>query len=350
LKDFSNFFRKILSSQEINHSSMKVIIPVAGVGTRLRPHTHTQPKTLVPIAGKPILAHIIDDLIGYGFRQFVFVLGYMGEKVENFVRTHYQDIQAEFVNQEPREGSAHALWVARHSYEQENEILIVLGDTIAPLDYNKLLKTKYSVVGVKKVSNPMLFGIVQVGKRGEVVSLVEKPKIPKSNLALVGIYKIKNVPLFLESIETLLQKDLKTQNEYNLTDALMLMIEKGETIQTMPVEHWYDCGKRETLLEANAILLNKNEFKNQVPVFPNTIIIPPVSVGKNCKITDSIIGPNVAIGEDTILSNAIISNSIIGSYSELANVVLKDSIVGNDSSLKGESYVLNIGDNAEINL
>jgi glucose-1-phosphate thymidylyltransferase len=330
---------------------MKVIIPVAGVGTRLRPHTHTQPKTLVPIAGKPILAHIVDELINYGFQQFVFVLGYMGEKVENYIRTHYQDsIQAEFVNQEPREGSAHALWVARHTYEQENEILIVLGDTIAPLDYNKLLRMKHSVVGVKKVANPTLFGIVQVGKKGEVLSLIEKPKIPKSNLALVGIYKIRNVPLFLESIETLLQKDLKTQNEYNLTDALMLMIEKGETIQTMPVEHWYDCGKRETLLEANAILLNKNEFKNQVPVFTNTIIIPPVSIGKNCEITNSIIGPNVAIGEDTILSNAIISNSIIGSYSELANVVLKDSIVGNDSSLKGESYVLNIGDNAEINL
>lgn len=318
---------------------------------RLRPHTHTQPKTLVPIAGKPILAHIIDDLLAYGFQDFVFVLGYMGEKVEDFVKTHYQDnIKAEFVSQEPREGSAHALWVAKHTYEEEDEILIVLGDTIAPLDYQKLLKIKNSVVGVKKVANPMLFGIVQVGKKGEVLSLVEKPKIPKSNLAMVGVYKIKNIPLFLSSIETLMQKNKKIQNEYHLTDALMLMVEQGEYIQTMPVEHWYDCGKRETLLEANAILLNKNEFKNQVPIFPNTIIIPPVSIGKNCQIANSIIGPNVAIGEDTILSNAIVANSIVGSYSELANVVLKDSIVGNDSSLKGESYVLSIGDNAEINL
>lgn len=330
---------------------MKVIIPVAGAGMRLRPHTHTQPKTLVPIAGKPILAHIIDELISYGFHDFVFVLGYMGEKVEDFVRSHYQErIEAEFVSQEPREGSAHALWVAKHTFEQEQEILIVLGDTIAPLDYKKLLKSKHSVVGVKKVSNPMLFGIVQVGKKGEVLSLVEKPKIPKSNLALVGVYKIKNIPLFLNSIEVLLKKNKKTQNEYYLTDALMLMVEQGEYIQTMPVEHWYDCGKRETLLEANAILLNRSEFKNQVELFPSTIIIPPVSIGKNCRIVNSIIGPNVAIGEDTILNNAIISNSIIGSYSELANVVLKDSIVGNDSSLKGESYVLNIGDNAEIHL
>jgi glucose-1-phosphate thymidylyltransferase len=330
---------------------MKVIIPVAGAGTRLRPHTHTQPKTLVPIAGKPILAHIVDDLISYGFKQFVFVLGYMGEKVEDFIKNHYQNqIEVEFVVQEPREGSAHALWVAKHTYEKEQDILIVLGDTIAPMDYKSLLKNKNSVVGIKKVSNPMLFGIVQVGKKGEVTSLIEKPKIPKSNLALVGVYKVSNIALFLEGIEFVMQKNKKTQNEYYLTDVLMYMVEKGEHIQTMTVEHWYDCGKRETLLEANAILLNKSEFKNAVNTYPNTIIIPPVSIGANCQVNNSIIGPNVAIGEDTILENAIVSNSIIGSYSELSNVVLKDSIVGNDSSLKGESYILSIGDNAEINL
>ncbi|MDW8296390.1 MAG: nucleotidyltransferase family protein, partial [Raineya sp.] len=160
---------------------MKVIIPVAGAGTRLRPHTHTQPKTLVPIAGKPILAHIIDDLRNYGFEQFVFVLGYLGEKVEEFIKNHYQNqIQTEFVYQEPREGSAHALWVARHFFEKEPEILIVLGDTIASLDYKKLLKHKNSVICVQKVANPTQFGIVQIGKKGEAISLVEKPKIPKS--------------------------------------------------------------------------------------------------------------------------------------------------------------------------
>ncbi|MDX1902764.1 MAG: sugar phosphate nucleotidyltransferase [Thermonemataceae bacterium] len=330
---------------------MKVIIPVAGAGMRLRPHTHTQPKTLVPIAGKPILVHIIDDLLQYGFKDFVFVLGYMGEKVEDFIKTYYQNrINAEFVNQEPREGSAHALWVARQTFANEKDMLIVLGDTIAILDYKALLKSKNSMVAIKKVSNPMLFGIVQLGKKNEVLSLVEKPKIPKSNLALVGVYKITNIPLFLEGINFIMQKNKKTQNEYYLTDALMYMVDKEETIQTLHVEHWYDCGKRETLLEANAILLNKDEFKEQIYTYQDTIIIPPVSIGKNCQIRKSIIGPNVAIGEDTILESTIVTNSIIGSYSELENVVLRDSIVGNDSSLKGESYILSIGDNAEINL
>ncbi len=331
---------------------MKVIIPVAGAGMRLRPHTHTQPKTLVPIAGKPILAHIIDDLHNTGFEQFVFVLGYLGDKVEEFIKNHYQNqIQAEFVYQEPREGSAHALWIAKHTYEKENEILIVLGDTIAILDYSKLLKNKHSIICVQKVSNPTQFGIAQIGKKGEVISLVEKPKIPKSNWAIVGVYKIKNIPLFLQSIEQLFERKQKNQNEYYLTDAIMNMIEAGETILTMPVTHWYDCGKRETLLEANAILLNKPEFQNyQNLQFPESVIIPPVSIGKNCIIKGSIIGPNVAIGEESILENSIVKNSIIGSYSEITNILLQNSIIGNDSSVKGENYVLNIGDNAEINL
>ncbi|WP_448530103.1 sugar phosphate nucleotidyltransferase [Raineya sp.] len=331
---------------------MKVIIPVAGAGMRLRPHTHTQPKTLVPIAGKPILAHIIDDLRNVGFEHFVFVLGYLGEKVEEFIKNHYQNqIQAEFVYQEPREGSAHALWIAKHTYEKENEILIVLGDTIATLDYSKLLKHKNSVICVQKVSNPTQFGIAQIGKKGEVISLVEKPKIPKSNWAIVGVYKIKNIPLFLQSIERLFERKQKNQNEYYLTDAIMNMIEAGEAVFSMPVTHWYDCGKRETLLEANAILLNKPEFQHHQNLqFPESVIIPPVSIGKNCIIKGSIIGPNVAIGEESILENSIVKNSIVGSYSEITNVLLQDSIIGNDSSVKGENYILSIGDNAEINL
>lgn len=330
---------------------MKVIIPVAGAGMRLRPHTHTQPKTLVPIAGKPILAHIIDELQSFGFHEFVFVLGYLGNKVEEFVKSYYNgQIQAEFVYQEPREGSAHALWVARQSYINEKEILIVLGDTIASLDYQKLLKIKYSVICIQKVSNPTQFGIVQIGKKGEVVSLAEKPKIPKSNWAIVGIYKIKNIPLLIEAIEMLFERNQKTQNEYYLTDALMNMLEKGEKILTMPVSHWYDCGKRETLLEANATLLKKPEFQKYSHNYPETVIIPPVSIGKNCIIKSSIIGPNVAIGEESILENSIIRNSIIGSFSEINNVLLQDSIIGNDSSVKGESHVLSIGDNAEIHL
>lgn len=331
---------------------MKVIIPVAGIGSKLRPHTHTQPKTLVPIAGKPILAHIVDALIEGGMRDFIFVLGYLGDKIEAFISSRYtdKDIQIQFVTQEPREGSAHAIWVCRDYIKDEKEILIVLGDTIASFDLKTLIANEYSVLGVKKIANPMSFGIAEIDEDGFIKKLIEKPKIPKSNMALVGIYKIIHVGDLLNSIEYLIKNHLKTNNEYHLTDALMRLIYNGEKIKVLSVDNWFDCGKKETLLEANAILLNTPEFKKkEYKEFVQTIIIPPVSIGNGCKIESCIIGPNVAIGENTIMKNTIVSDSIIGSYSELHDVVLDMSIIGNDTSLKGLVQSLNIGDNTEIN-
>ncbi len=329
---------------------MKVIIPVAGIGSKLRPHTHTQPKTLVPIAGKAILSHIVDFLIEHNFKDFIFVLGYLGDKIESYISNRYPDINTHFVTQEPREGSAHAIWVCRDLIAKEKEILIVLGDTIASFDLENVLKSQHSILGVKKVANPLLFGIAEIDESGYIRKLVEKPKIPKSNMALVGIYKLMNTSLLLESIRYLIDHEVKTNNEYNLTDALMRMIDEGELMKPVQVDNWFDCGKKETLLEANAILLNTQNFKS-VPnfSFPNTIIIPPVSIGEQCKIENSIIGPNVAIGDNAIVQGSLINNTIIGSFSQLVDVILKNSIIGNDSSLKGLVQSLNIGDSTEIN-
>jgi glucose-1-phosphate thymidylyltransferase len=168
---------------------------------------------------------------------------------------------------------------------------------------------------------------------------------------LVGIYKILNATQLLEKTQFLIDNQLKTQSEFQLTDALMKLIEEGEKMITLPVSQWYDCGKKETLLEANAILLNRLGFKERkYPELGDTIIIPPVSIGKNCRIQHSIIGPNVAIGDNTFITSSIIQESIIGSFSTLNNAVLKQSIIGNDTTLTGTVQSLNIGDNTEINL
>jgi glucose-1-phosphate thymidylyltransferase len=329
---------------------MKAIIPVAGIGSTLRPHTHTQPKALVPVAGKPILAHIMDALIDGGVSEFVLVIGYLGDKIVKYVSSTYPSIQVEFVVQEPREGLGHAIWLTRPYIEQDEEILIVLGDTIVNVDMEALLKTSNSVLGVKKVDNPCAFGVAELDSQGLIKKLVEKPRIPKSNQALVGLYKITDTKLLLASLQYLIDNKLKTQNEYHLTDALMRMIESGAKMTTISVNHWYDCGKKETLLEANAILLNRLGYKTVTyPQFPDSIIIPPVSIGNDCKINASIIGPNVAIGDHTIIHSSIVGNTIIGSFSEIQNTVLHFSIIGNDTSLKGMSQSLNIGDNTEIN-
>jgi glucose-1-phosphate thymidylyltransferase len=330
---------------------LKAVIPVAGIGARLRPHTHTQPKALVPVAGKPILAHIVDRLIENGIQEFVFVVGYLGDKIETYITSQYPQIRSHFVVQEPREGSGHAILQTRSFIENDQEVLIVLGDTIASLDWQALIQSPYTILGVKKVDTPGLFGVAEIDGEGMVRKLVEKPKIPKSNLALVGIYKVINPGRLLASIQYLIDHDIRTQNEFHLTDALMRMVQEGEKMTVMQVDNWYDCGRKETLLAANAILLQHYKYQHpQVVQFPNTIIIPPVSIGRDCQVESSILGPNVAIGDQSIIKNSIVNNTIIGSFSELENVVLQSSIVGNDSTLKGAYQSLNIGDSAEINL
>ncbi len=329
---------------------MKVVIPVAGVGSRLRPHTHTQPKSLVPVADNTILGHIIERLLDAGVRDFVFIIGYMGEKIENYVRQKYPKMNSEFVVQEPREGLGHALWVARDTYRNESSILIMLGDAIVDVDFEAVIKAPHSVLGVKKVSKPSLFGVTEVGSDEFITKLVEKPMIPKSNFALVGLYKIMQPEKLVESLEYIMEADIRTQNEYHLTDALMHMIRNGERMATWSVDNWFDCGRKETLLEANATLLSRPEFrKKDYSQFPNTIIIPPVSIGENCQVANSIIGPYVAIGDNTIVTSSILSNSIIGSFSELQYAVMRDSIIGSDASFKGLRHSLNIGDSTEIN-
>ncbi|MBG8553165.1 sugar phosphate nucleotidyltransferase [Hymenobacter guriensis] len=329
---------------------MKAVIPVAGIGTRLRPHTHTQPKSLVPVAGTTILGHIIDRLQAAGIEEFVFIIGYLGEKVERYVRRQYPALQATFVVQEPREGIGHALWLARDTFRHDEGVLILLGDTIVDIDLAQLLRTPGTVLAVKEVKTPTMFGLVETGAGGRVTKVVEKPKIPKSNYAMVGLYKIANPEGLAQALEQIIDEDQRTHGEFQLTDALMRMIQQGEAITTTPVDNWFDCGRKETLLEANARLLNRPEFlgRREYPEFPDTIIIPPVSIGRDCQISHAIIGPNVAIGDRTIVRNTILSDAIIGSYSELRSAVLHDCIVGSDASFRGMNHSLNIGDNTEI--
>jgi glucose-1-phosphate thymidylyltransferase len=327
---------------------MKVIIPVAGIGSKLRPHTHTQPKALVPVAGKPILSHIVDTLIEAGLRDFIFIIGYLGDKVEEYIRASYPGIEKTFVMQEPREGTGHAVWLTRDLINDGDEIIIALGDTIFDVQLKDVLSTKESALGVKKVSDPRNFGVAELEEQGCIKTLVEKPPIPKSNLALVGLYKIREAKMLMDSIDHIISKNLRTQGEFHLTDAIMHMISQGAKIKTFPVENWYDCGNKESLLETNAVLLKKNMSRLQKYVFENTIIIPPVSFSENCQISNSIIGPNVSIGNNTIINHSIIKDAIIGSYSEIKNTVMHHSVIGSDASLHGLSQSFNLGDSTEI--
>ena len=198
---------------------MKAIIPVAGVGTKLRPHTHTQPKPLIPVAGKPILGHIIDNLLAAGIREQVFIIGYLGDKIRDYVTAHYGgQVDMEFVVQEPRKGLAHALWITREKLQESEEMLVVLGDTIFDEAPKEMLSMPGTVLGVQEVDHPREFGIVMVGANGLVEKLVEKPEIPMSNLALVGLYKIANLPLLWHVLTGMLGGGIEENREYSLTE------------------------------------------------------------------------------------------------------------------------------------
>lgn len=330
---------------------MKVLIPVAGVGTRLRPHTYTQPKPLMPVAGKPIICFIVDKLAEAGIKDFVFVIGHLGDKVRHFVEETYPNLHTEFVYQEQRKGSAHAVWTARETIEDEDEIFIAFGDSIFDADLQHMLDCPHSCLGVKKVSDPRDFGVAEFGEDGRVVRLVEKPKIPKSNMAIVGLYKVREVHALIRATEYLIQNDIRTVGEFQLTDALQHMVEQGTHFHTIPVQNWFDCGRKEVLLETNAMLLDQRGIpssQRELPVFENTIFIHPVAVGSNCNITHSIIGPHVTIGDNAQIQRSIVKDSIIGNFAALEEVVLKHSVIGSDASIRGIDLNLNIGDNTEI--
>jgi len=328
---------------------MKAIIPVAGIGTRLRPHTHTQPKALIPIAGKPILAHIIESLIKAGITEYVFVIGYMGDKIENYISTHFPKISAEYVIQTTGRGTGYAIYLAKEQIKDAGEILIVLGDSIVDVNLDEVLKSDVSMLGVKKVEDPRLFGVAELDHDGYIKRLVEKPMIPKSNLALVGLYKINESNKLIEAIAYNIDNKVTSQNEYQLTDALMRMVEQGTKFKTFDVDNWFDCGKKEILLETNSTLLKRLNYDTSKYKFENTIIIDPVFIGDNCKIANSIIGPNVSIGDNAILNYSVLKDSIIGPYAQIEYAILESSIIGNDAMYKGMKQSLNIGDSTEIN-
>ncbi len=329
---------------------MKAIIPVAGAGTKLRPHTYTQPKALIPLAGKTILSIIIDQLKDTGITDFIFIIGYLGEKIQDYVKTNYPELKTHFITQNERNGTGHAIEITKEIVEND-ELFIVLGDTIAEYDIKRMIESPQSILGIKKVDDPRNFGVAEIDESGLITRVVEKPAIPKSNMALVGIYKIKETQILFDCLDKIQEAKKHSYDDFSLTDAIDCMIQNGAAFQSMKVENWYDCGNKESLLESNAILLQK--FGNHVAatcVLDNSIIIPPVSIGSGCIIKNSVIGPNVAIGENSTINHAILKDSIIGAYSNLVEIVLNSSLIGSDAEVRGVNRSLNIGDNTAIDL
>jgi len=321
------------------------IIPAAGIGTRLRPHTYTLPKALLYVAGKPIISHILDDVVPLGPSRIVLIVGYKGELIEAYVRKHYPRLPVEFVVQEERRGIGHAVNLTRSVADTGEPLLIVLGDTIIKTDLRAVTALTSNVLGVKEVEDPRRFGVCEV-RDGRITRLVEKPQNPPSNLALVGLYFLRQGHDLFAAVRDIIDRNITTNNEYQITDALQLMIERGGEFVPFGIDEWFDCGKPEAMLETNRKLLKNAPGARPIE---GSIIIPPVSISPSAEIVNSIIGPYVSIAERAVINSSIVRDSVLSEGALVTDAMLESSLIGANAVIRGGFKKLDVGDSSEIN-
>ncbi len=299
------------------------------------------------VAGKPILAHILDELAGSGVTEVALVVGHLGDKIEAYTRERYDRLRLHFVVQEEPLGNGHAVYVAREHLDGA-PVTIIFGDTIIKGDLAGLLRRGESQAGVKEVNDPRRLGVVELDGDGYIRRFVEKPAHPPSNLALIGAYHIRNSGALRDALERLIRENRQVRGEYWLADGLQLMVDAGEKMRPFPMKHWYDCGTAEALLQANHDLLDLT------PPDPRTvtgsIIIPPSFVSPSAAIEGSVLGPHVSIAESARIVNSVIRGTIVNANATVEDALLEHSLVGENALVKGRLARVNVGDSSAIEL
>lgn len=323
---------------------MKAIILLAGLGTRLRPHTYSKPKPLVQVAGKPVLGHILDCLNGLEIEETIFIVGYLGDQIQKYVTECYPAMRARYVEQNEMKGQAHAIALAKEFIDQP--VLVIFGDTIWETDFARLDQVKHDgLIYVKEVADPRRFGVV-LRENGFVTRFVEKPSKPISNLAVVGVYYFRAWQMLMDAINSLIELNIQTKGEYFLADAMQLMIEQRARLEVETIPVWEDCGTREAILKTNRYLLSKQG--NHSSPYEGSVVLPPVYISDTATIKNSIIGPFVSISGNVIVENSILRDCIISECSHIENAMLESSLVGRDALVRGTFERLNVGDSSEI--
>jgi glucose-1-phosphate thymidylyltransferase len=326
---------------------MKVIIPLAGKGTRLRPHTHTTPKPMLKVAGKPVMSYILDDLASLGgIDQVIYITGHLKDRVEAYARKHYT-FPAVFIEQHVQDGTAGAVALARPYVDEP--VLIIFVDTIFDADLS-VLRTMDAdgIIWTKEVEDYQRFGVVVTDKDGFMTRIIEKPSEPISKRANIGLYYIRNWSLLYEAIDHVLARP-KNKGEYYLTDAFQYMIDHGARLKVIDVDGWYDAGKLDTLLETNRAMLERGHARRPPNgVGPGSHIIDPVYIEDGVEILASTIGPNVSIGAGTKVEGSRLQDVIVGVKSQIRGSVLHDSLVGDEVVLDGITGTVTVADHSEV--
>lgn len=336
--------------------TMKIVIPMAGWGTRMRPHTWSKPKPLVSVAGKTSLEHVLDmfkTLPDPEHAEFVFIVGpYLGEmQIPTFIKEHYPDMKAQYVVQHEMKGQSHALSLAREHLT--GPMIMCFSDTLMETDFSFLAgEESDGVAWVMPVDDPRRFGVAEEGADGWVTRFIEKPQSLDNNLVVVGCYYFKSAERLLAAIDNQMQRGVMLKNEYFLTDAISIMIEGGAKVRTQKISTWLDTGTIDATLDTNRILLEKTGSRAGKFEGSNVEVIEPVAIHESAFISNSKIGPFVSIGANCRIENARISETIVEADCEIKDAALTRSLVGKQAKIKGrgDGHVsqLNVGDTSQV--
>ncbi len=324
---------------------MDIILPVAGLGTRLRPQTWSKPKPLVSVAGRPMLAHVLDRVMPLRPRRLVFITGYLGSQIEDWVAAEY-DTEAYFIEQPQMLGQTDAIIRAKDVADQD--ALILFPDMLFEADFTVISASDADVIAfVKEVPDPSAYGIaVEEGDR--VVKLVEKPQDPVSNQALVGIYYVRNTAELYDAILEQFERKISLKNEYFLADAVQIMIDRGKKVVAAPVTVWEDCGNDAALLQTNRYLLNT--VSDGDPPIPGSGVVEPSFIHPTARIEESIVGPYASVGPDAVITRSIVRDTIIDQGAKVQDAILDYSIVGKDANVSGHAVSVNVGDASVVRI
>lgn len=322
---------------------MEIILPVAGLGTRLRPQTWSKPKPLVSVAGKPMLAHVLDRLLPLQPERLVFITGFLGDRIEAWARENY-DLPLAFVEQPEMRGQTDAVNYTRDLVS--GDALILFPDMLFEADFSILSETDADIVAfTKEIDDPSAFGVAVI-EDGRIVRLVEKPREPVSNLAVVGIYYFRDMAQLFSAIDEQMERGITLKNEYFLADAIQIMIDRGLKAVSAPVSVWEDCGSAENLLSTNVYLLNHQS--PPVPDLPDSVIISPSFIAPDAVIERAVIGPHASIGAGATVRDAIVRDAIVEDGATLDTTVVEHSIIGARARVSGQAKRLQISDDSVV--
>ena len=325
---------------------MKVVIPLAGFGTRLRPHTYTKPKPLLNVAGKPVLGHILDKFTGLAVEEVIFITGWLGDQIEAYVEANYTFPSTHYIEQKELLGQAHAISLAEQHLE--GPVLILFVDTLFEADLTPLFEEKAdAVIYAKEVEDPRRFGVVVLeGER--IVRFIEKPDGFEHRLAVIGLYWVKDGRWLLRAVQELMERNIQTKGEFYLADAFQLMIDQGAHFRVEVVDVWEDCGKPETVLHTNRYLLENGHDNSASVRAERSAIVPPVYIAPTARVVQSVIGPYATIADDCEVRNSIVRDSIIDCGARIEDTMLERSLVGERAVVRGRYRVLNVGDSSHV--